>query len=170
MRIHALTADDTDPLPALGRLLQQAVDGGASLGFLAPLARADADAYWHGVFSQLGPLLQLWIAEDDGQLLGTVQLARCGKPNGRHRGEVQKLMVAPASRGRGVARRLMEALETAARADGLRLLVLDTQQGSDADAVYHHLGWERAGQIPCFAASPCGELMPTVLFYKLLAP
>ena len=168
MRIHALTAEHITYLPALTRLLQQTVEGGASIGFLAPLAQADADAYWHGVFDQLGPLLQLWVAQDHDHVLGTVQLARCGKPNGRHRGEVQKLMVAPASRGGGVARRLMAALEASARADEMQLLVLDTLKGSDAESIYPRLGWQRAGEIPNFAATPYGELAATVLFYKQL--
>lgn len=156
MRLLHLTPRNTNWLPALAALLQTTVDDGASVGFLAPLHRDVATAYWQEVFNTLGPQLQLWIAEEDGQLLGTVQLALCGKANGRHRGEIQKLMVAPANRGRGVARQLMHAAEAAATDDGRTLLVLDTEAGSAAQGVYRQLGWQVAGSIPGFACRPHG--------------
>jgi len=34
---------------ALSALLRDAVDSGASVGFLPPLAEAEADAYWRGI-------------------------------------------------------------------------------------------------------------------------
>jgi hypothetical protein len=40
-------------LPQLMVLLQEAVDGGASVGFLAPLADGDACHYWMKAFWQL---------------------------------------------------------------------------------------------------------------------
>lgn len=168
MRLHRLSPNDTHWLPALTSLLQETVDGGASVGFLAPLAADQALAYWQGVLADLDDLLQLWIAEDDGQLLGSVQLSRCGKANGRHRGEVQKLMVASTARGRGIARQLMEAVEAGASAAGIDLLVLDTRKGSAAETAYTRLGWIRAGEIPGFALQPHGGLAATVLFYKRL--
>lgn len=167
MNILAVTAADSHWLPALGALLQRTVDGGASLGFLAPLPAHAARGYWEGVLARLGDGLQLWLAEEDGQLLGCVQLAPCTRANGRHRGEVQKLMVDPASRGRGVARALLAALEAHACARGLRLLVLDTEKDSPAQAVYTRLGWQRAGEIPDFALrADASSLAATVLFFK----
>ena len=110
----------------------------------------------------------MWVARIDGRVVGTVQYERCAKPNGRHRAEVQKLLVHSSARGLGLARRLMEALEAAAAADGLRLLFLDTFEGSGAEAMYAHLGWQRSGVIPEYAATPDGRLGATVLFYRLL--
>jgi hypothetical protein len=45
-------------------------------------------------------------------------------------------------------------------------LVLDTLAGSGAETFYQKLGWQRAGQIPKFAADPWGKLFPTVYYYK----
>lgn len=45
---------------------------------------------------------------------------------------------------------------------------LDTLQGSQAEQVYGHLGWQRAGEVPDYAAAPDGELFPTVIFFKRL--
>jgi len=38
----------------LSDLLMDAVEGGASVGFLPPLSRAEADAYWHTVITRKG--------------------------------------------------------------------------------------------------------------------
>ena len=165
---HYSRLDDVQ-LGALAQLLQDVVHGGASVGFLAPLSAEEALAYWQGVADELGPLLHCWLAERDGQLLGTVQLACCGKANGRHRGEIQKLMVHSSARGQGIARLLMQAAETAAHAAGCRTLVLDTASQSVAASLYPKLGWVHAGDIPDFAASPDGTLHTTRYFYKLLA-
>lgn len=168
MQLHRLAWTDHHWLPALATLLQDTVDTGASVGFLAPLEADEARTYWQDVLANLDDRFQLWIAEDNGHLLGTVQLACCGKANGRHRAEVQKLMVATAARGRGIARLLMDTVETQARASGITLLVLDTQKGSTAERVYARLGWTRAGEIPDFALLPHGGLAATVLFWKRL--
>ncbi|MCS3804565.1 GNAT superfamily N-acetyltransferase [Chromobacterium alkanivorans] len=161
----ALAAGDYSRLSAL---LADCVAGGASVGFLAPLPEAEAAAYWAQVDSLLGAGLQLWLAEEDGALLGCVQLAPCQRGNGRHRAEVQKLLVHSACRGRGVARRLMAALEDHAHKQGIRLLVLDTEAGSGAEAVYRKLGWSKSGEIPDYAASPDGRLHPTAYYFKRL--
>lgn len=58
--------------------------------------------------------------------------------------------------------------ETAAAEAGMSLLVLDTLRGSAAERIYAHMGWTRVGEIPAYAASPDGELHPTVYFYKTI--
>jgi acetyltransferase len=150
----------------LCRLLAETVEDGASVGFLAPVQRATAEKFWKGVFESLGSGRILWVAEEGGTIVGSVQLDLCAKENGLHRAEVQKLFVLPSHRGRGIAKRLMNELETFARSQGRSLLVLDTLAGSAAEAMYPRLGWQRAGAIPRFAADPWGKLFPTVLFYK----
>jgi GNAT superfamily N-acetyltransferase len=152
----------------LAELLRDVVEGGASVGFLAPLEIARAQAYWQGVFAALGPHLMLWIAREAGRVVGSVQLAPSPRDNSRHRAEVQKLMVLSSHRGRGIASRLLATAEERARASGRTLLVLDTLAGSDAEPVYRHLGWQRAGEIPDYAATPWGDLQPTVYYYKKL--
>jgi len=51
-------------------------------------------------------------------------------------------------RGRGIASRLMQAVEIYARRVGCTLLVLDTLSDSAAASVYRHLGWQYAGRFP----------------------
>ncbi len=154
-------------LDELADLLVDCVEEGASVGFLAPLDVAEARDWWAERFAE-GTTAQLWVATGES-LLGAVVLDPCGKANGRHRAEVQKLLVSTKARGQGVARRLMAALEQHARETGLSLLFLDTETGSTAEQVYQRLGWQRAGEIPAYALSPQGELHPTSLYFKQLA-
>jgi GNAT superfamily N-acetyltransferase len=168
IRVRRIVEPEHAAVEALVALLQDAVQGGASVGFLAPLATATAMNYWRGVLGRLEGGLALWVAEDDGRVVGSVQLDRCAKENGRHRAEVQKLFVLRSHRGRGVAAQLMQALEAYARRVGCTLLVLDTLSDSAAASVYRHLGWQYAGSIPAYAATPDGELHATSVFYKLL--
>ena len=155
-------------LEDLREILFDAVSGGFSIGFLERLSAGEADAFWNALLEDLGPNRRMWVARSNGRVLGTVQFERCSKPNGRHRAEVQKLLVHSRARGLGLGRRLMETLEAGARADGIRLLFLDTFEGSGAEQMYAHLGWQRAGVIPEYAAAPDGTLGATVLFYRLL--
>jgi len=153
---------------ALGALLADAVGDGASVGFLRDLAPGEARRWATATLAGLGPGLALWVAEADGGVAGSVQLAPCLKPNGRHRGEVMKLLVRRSARGQGIASALLAAVEAHARATGLTLLVLDTEAGSPAEGIYRHLGWRYGGAIPDWALTPDGALHTTVYMYKPL--
>ena len=54
----------------------------------------------------------LWVAEAEGKIVGSVQLAPSQKENGRHRAELQKLFVHSAFRGQGISTQLMAAAES----------------------------------------------------------
>jgi acetyltransferase len=168
--IRRIDHADAAPRQGLRDLLVDVVDGGASVGFLPPMREATADTYWDEILSDLGPARTLWVAEDAGVIVGSVQLSLCEKENGRHRADVQKLFVLTQHRGQGIASKLLAALETHARSCRRSLLVLDTLAGSAAEAVYRHLGWNRVGEIPNFAASADGALHPTAYYYKILVP
>ena len=60
----------------------------------------------------------------------------------------------------------MRAAEERAKADGRWLLMLDTETGSPAAALYEALGWQRSGEIPNFALTPDGELVSTTYYWK----
>jgi acetyltransferase len=168
--VRRVDAGETSLIGPLGDLLIDAVQSGASVGFLAPVERATADRYWRDIFLALhaGDGLRLWVAEREGKVHGSVQLALCQKENGRHRAEVQKLFVHTAARGQGLATLLLQAVEAEARMQRRSLLVLDTLLASPAENVYRHLGWSRAGEIPDYASTPDGELFPTVYYFKQL--
>ncbi|WP_077962760.1 GNAT family N-acetyltransferase [Ensifer adhaerens] len=159
-----------DAIPALAEVLSDCVEGGASVGFMQPYPPEAALAYWRGVASAVaaGETL-LMVAEGAGRILGTVQVGVAQMPNQPHRGDLKKLLVHRDARGKGLARRLMDAVEREAATRGKTLLVLDTATGSDAEAIYPRMGWERVGVIPDYAMWPEGGLCATTFFYKRIA-
>ncbi|GGM70249.1 GNAT family N-acetyltransferase [Dactylosporangium sucinum] len=169
--IRKLGADAyTDTADDLGRVLADAVAGGASLGFRDPFGPEQAAEWWRA----RGPAvadgsLTVWAAHDHGgAIVGTVSLASEPKANGRHRGEVVKLIVHRAARGRGLGRALLETAERAAAGRGISLLLLDTAKDSPAERLYETAGWTRYGVVPDYAANPAGVLEDCSFFYKRL--
>jgi len=168
----AILAAPTDAdFAALCALLRDAVEGGASVGYLVPVREAELHAFWTDTFAEVraGRRVVL-VARDAGRIVGSAQLGLAAKPNSRHRAEVQKVLVLRSHRARGLGTALMQALEPAARALGRTLLVLDTSATGGALGLYSRCGYTRAGVIPRFAADPDGSLIDTVIFYKELAP
>jgi GNAT superfamily N-acetyltransferase len=157
-------------IPDLCDVLTDCVNGGASVGFMQPYGNADAEPYWQGVADAVasGATLLL-VAEIDGRAVGTVQVGAAQMPNQPHRGDLKKLLVHRSARGKGLARLLMDAAEREAAVRGKTLLVLDTATGSDAEAIYPRLGWERVGVIPDYALWPEGGPCATTFFYKRVA-
>ena len=149
----------------LSHLLISVVEDGASIGFLPPLAFEEALKYWQGVIE---PGTMLWIAEEEHEIVGTVQLQLASKANAKHRAEIAKLMVHPEHRRKGIAGLLMTTAEAAAAADTRNLIVLDTREGDPSNILYTSLGYIEAGRIPRYARSGNGELHGTVFYYKIL--
>jgi ribosomal protein S18 acetylase RimI-like enzyme len=157
-------------LDSLAQLLLEAHETGMSLGLEAPLTRSGAEAAWRTVAALLAPAEHVqWAAFDGDTAIGAVHLARAtAGSSGRHRAEIQRLVVATDARGRGVGRALLDTAVGHARSLGLRLLWLSTHTGTDADRIYERLGWTRAGVIPDYAVLPNGELTANTFFYLQL--
>ncbi|NGN69547.1 GNAT family N-acetyltransferase [Streptomyces sp. A7024] len=163
-------ADFRAAVPELAALLADTVAGGDSLGFLAPLGRAEAADWWR----ELEPAVEagsltVWAAPGPGGgIAGTVSLARTWKPNSRHRAEIVKLMVHPDARGRGLARGLLAAAEAEAARTGVGLLVLDTESGTPAERLYLAAGWTRYGKVPGYATDTAGVPRDCSFFHKVI--
>jgi GNAT superfamily N-acetyltransferase len=173
-RVWAVDASSAEAVrPRLCEILVDCVHNGASVGFLAPLAPADADAYWRRVEREVADGgCRLFVASlDDGMVpaavAGTVQLDVDTLPNQPHRATVSKLLVHSASRRRGVGEALMLALERAALDAGRWLLTLDTATPA-AERLYRRMGWVFAGVIPRYALNPDGTFTHTSLYWKQL--
>ena len=102
------------------------------------------------------------------RLAGTGQLALPSWPNGRHRAEVQKVMVAASLQGLGIGRRLMEAMHDTARRRGRSLILLNTRRGDRAERFYRGIGYRDAGMIPGYSIGPEGESYDNLLLYQCL--
>jgi GNAT superfamily N-acetyltransferase len=155
---------------ALAGVLIDCVEGGASVSFMWPLPREKAVAFWRSVASgvERGERVLLVAEDGHGQILGTVQLILSMPDNQQHRGDIAKMLVHRKARRRGVAQRLMAAIEDEARKEGRSVLVLDTVTGSDAERLYERAGWQRVGVIPKYALMPTGEFCATTVFFKHL--
>jgi GNAT superfamily N-acetyltransferase len=170
--VEIVRLDDSEFADAIGdlaTLLVEVVEDGASVGFMAGFSPDEAAAWWAATKAEVeGGRVALFVAREDGAIVGSVQLRLSPMPNQRHRADVAKLLVRPAWRRRGTARALMLALELLANDLGRNLLVLDTMQGSAAEQLYRSMGWVEVGPIPDYAAWPDGTLGPTVIYYKLV--
>jgi GNAT superfamily N-acetyltransferase len=157
-------------LEGLADLLIDCVEGGASVSFMLPLARDKALAFWRGVAEGVarGDRVLLVAQNRDGEILGTVQMIMSLPENQPHRADVAKMLVHRKARRRGIAQRLLAALDEAARQEGKTVLVLDTVTGGDAERVYQRAGWQAVGVVPKYALMPSGEFCATTFFYKQL--
>jgi GNAT superfamily N-acetyltransferase len=154
---------------ALAELLVDAVDSGAAVSFLCTLTVDQAAAWWDKAVAGLQGSGAVLVARDGQGIVGSVMLQPAWAPNQPHRAEVAKLLVHRRCRGAGLGRRLMEAVEDAAREAGFTLLTLDAKRGGVADGLYRKMGWTLAGTIPGFAVDTDGKtLHDAVVFYKHL--
>jgi acetyltransferase len=161
----ALPATEAD-IHELALLLQDAVESGAAVSFLAPLPLARAEEWWRDTLAAAAPGAIFLVARDAQGIAGTVQLHPAWAPNQPHRADIAKLMVHRRARRMGLATQLMQAVVAEARGAGLRLLTLDTRGGSAAEQLYRRLGWTCAGVIPNYALNADGSGMhDTVIFY-----
>ena len=153
----------------LAALLIDAVDSGASVGFLPPLADTEALAYWRDVITAMREGSRaLLVALENGGIQGSVQLALEMRANGDHRAEAMKLFVHRRARRRGLAKALMAEVESSARRLGRTLLLMDTRKGGEAEKMCESLGYTRFGEVPGYARSGNGQLHTTVFFYHRL--
>jgi GNAT superfamily N-acetyltransferase len=166
-RLNAV--EGRESLRALAEVLVDCVQGGASVSFMAPFSKPEAESFFEKVLREVESGDRILLAAyADGKLVGTVQIALPWQPNQPHRADVAKLLVTRSARGQGVATHLMQQAEDHARAAGKTLLVLDTVTGDNAERLYQRLGWTRVGIIPNYALYPDGRWCDTTIFYKNL--
>jgi len=169
-RIRRLTEVDDTKVGELADVLLDCVEGGASVGFMLPLARSRAVAFWQKVARGVanGERLLLVAEDDEGRIVGTVQLVIDLPDNQPHRGDVSKMLVHRRARRSGLGAKLMQAIEQVARDAGKTLLVLDTVTGGDAERLYARQGWQHTGVIPDYALWPDGRFCSTTVFYRAI--
>ncbi|MFZ1681271.1 MAG: GNAT family N-acetyltransferase [Rhizobiaceae bacterium] len=153
-------------------LMQACVSEGASIGYIMPFGRSEAESFWRekvmpGVArGKVG----LFFADIGGTVAGSVQIDCDTPPNQPHRAEVKKLLVHPRFRRQGLARALMAAIDDEARRRGRTLLTLDTRSGDSAEKLYRAIGFREVGTIPryCIDALDPSRFDSTTLFRKEL--
>lgn len=145
------------------------VDGGG-FGWLAPPPRTTMEAYWKGVL--LVPERELFLGSLDGTVAGSAQLLH-PSPNqeaSRHCGALTTFFVAPWARGHGLALKLVEEVERAAREAGLKVLNLDVRETqARAIEIYGQLGFTCWGSHPRYVCVD-GQWYAGRFYYKDLQP
>ena len=180
-RPDAIEALDPDgyraAIPDLAALVVDAVDGGASVNFMAGVSVEEATAWWTARIGDItdGTTTAFVVRDGSGDagpgrgaVIGSTLLIRSRNANSPHRAEIGKVLVHRSARRRGLGRALMTAAEAHARADARWLLILDTEAGSAADLFYRSLGWQVLGTLPDHAYRSDGVLAPTTYFWKNL--
>src|SRR5687767_7715017 len=166
-RLHSV---DEAQIEELAGVLIDCVEGGASVGFMLPLSRERAVAFWQRVAKGVAAGERaLLIAEDEIGVCGTVQLVFDLPENQPHRADLSKMLVHRRVRRKGLGEALMRAAEQTARDCDKTLLVLDAVTDGDAARLYARLGWVRVGDIPNYALYPQGGYCSTTYFYRNLA-
>jgi GNAT superfamily N-acetyltransferase len=147
---RAETIDRSDIISGLTDVLMDCVEGGASVGFMQPLPRAQAEKFWRGLAYDvaLGRRIILVAEDEDGAIVGTVQAILHQPDNQPHRADIAKMLVHRKLRRQGLATLLMKAIES--------------------ERLYTKLGWQLSGHIPDYALWPNGGLCSTSIFYKQL--
>lgn len=170
IEIRTITPNDFPAIEHhLAGILADGVNNGAAVSFMQPYTTADGLNFWRTkVFPDVtaGKRILL-VAYLNGTPAGTVQLDIALPPNQPHRCDVAKMIVHSQARRKGIATRLLAALEQHAKSLGKTLITLDTRTGDNAERLYASLGFEPAGIIPNFAYNPDGaKTHATTYMYK----
>ena len=156
-------------IPELAVLHSDAVNRGASLGFVPPMRSDESRPYWESLRSEIDAGRRILLgAFHAGRIVGSGQLALPSHPNALHRAEVQKLFVDAALQGHGIGRSLMAVLHAIARRHGRSLVLLNARRGGSAERFYRTLGYREAGVIPGYTLGRGHERIDSVLLYQEL--
>jgi hypothetical protein len=82
-----------EQIGALSAVLFDCVEGGASVGFMAPLSQERANAFWKGVAEGVAASERILLAArdgSDGQIVGTVQVVLRQPENQPHRADIAR--------------------------------------------------------------------------------
>lgn len=136
---------------------------------LAMLAESDA---WYAanypaesnhlvdVSSLKQPNVAFFTARRHGTALGCASIVLRRDPHGGRYGEIKRMYVAPASRGLGLGRLLMEALERHAAEQGLRYVRLETGvKQPEAIGLYRAFGYREIGPFGGYVLDPLSVFM-----------
>jgi ribosomal protein S18 acetylase RimI-like enzyme len=168
--IEALTEYGDTDLDDLCDAATKAIADNGGFGWLKPPQRHVMENYWRGVL--MVPERSLIVSRLDGVICGSAQLVRTPRNNEAQAFAAQLTthFVAPWARRRGLGRRLVEAVEEAARAAGIAVLNLDVRATqAQAIALYERVGFERWGTHPAYARVE-GAIVPGHYYLKRLDP
>lgn len=145
-----------------------AIEGGGGFGWLHVPERDVMERYWQGVLAM--PARILFVARLDGVICGSCQLM---KPAGNneaqaHAAQLTTNFIAPWARGYGLARMMIETVESEALKEGFSIINLDVRETmTRAIEVYEEAGFTRIGEHPYYAKVN-GDVVKGYYYYKVI--
>jgi len=167
--VERIRAFDGSDLEDLCEATVAAIEDGGGFGWVKAPARQVLENYWNGVL--LVPERSLFVARLNGTICGSVQLVTPPRNNEAQAfaAQLTSNFLAPWSRGHGLARRMIEAVEEGARNAGFAILNLDVRATQEAAiGLYETMGFQRWGTHPAYARVD-GKVIPGHYYLKRLA-
>lgn len=167
--VESIRAFEGSDLEDLCEATVAAIEDGGGFGWIKAPARQVLENYWNGVL--LVPERRLFAARLNGTICGSVQLVAPPRNNEAQSFAAQLTgnFLAPWSRGHGLARRMIEAVEDGARAAGFAVLNLDVRATQEAAiGLYEAMGFQRWGTHPAYALVD-GKVIQGHYYFKRLS-
>ena len=160
MLIREATANDGD---AIWKILEPVIRGGDTYTLPADMTCADALAYWKS------PGHEVFVAEENGEILGTYYLRANQKGGGAHVANCG-YMTAPWASGRGVARAMCQHSLEHAKTRGFRAMQFNFVVSSNERAVrlWQSMGFEIVGRLPAAFVHPTLGPVDALVMYRQL--
>ena len=155
-------ADDRDD-SAIWRVLEPTIRAGETLMLPREMSEAEALGYWRP------PQHEVFVAEQDGEVLGTYYLRPNQRGGGGHVANCG-YATAPSAAGRGVARAMCAHSLAHARSIGFRAMQFNCVVGSNERAIrlWLSVGFEIVGRVPETFRHPRLGLVETLVMYRTL--
>src|SRR6202007_295460 len=160
MQIRISRPDDAD---SIWSILEPTIRAGETYTLPRDMSRQEAFAYW------FAPQHEVFVAQADGQILGTYFLQPNQQGGGSHVANCGYI-TAPWATGRGVARAMCAHSLERARERGFRAMqfnfVVSTNQR--AVALWQDFGFEIVGRLPGAFQHPSAGFVDALVMYRSL--
>lgn len=160
MVIRETNASDSG---AIWKILEPVIRSGDTYTLPADMEREGALAYWSS------PGHEVFVAEENGEILGTYYLRANQKGGGAHVANCG-YVTAPWASGRGVARAMCQHSLEHAKARGFRAMQFNFVVSSNERAVrlWQRMGFEVAGRLPLAFMHPTLGPVDALVMYRHL--
>jgi len=148
---------------AIWKILEPVIRGGDTYTLPADMKHEEALAYWNS------PGHEVFVAEENGEILGTYYLRANQKGGGAHVANCGYI-TAPWASGRGVARAMCQHSLEHARARGFRAMQFNFVVSSNERAVrlWQSMGFEIVGRLPGAFVHPALGPVDALVMYRHL--
>jgi ribosomal protein S18 acetylase RimI-like enzyme len=148
---------------AIWRILEPVIRAGETYPLPCDMTQADAIAYW------MGPDHETFVAEKEGQVVGTYYLRANQLGGGAHVANCGYITASDAA-GRGVGRQMCEHSLEYARRRGFGAMQFNFVISTNARAIrlWQRLGFDTVGRLPLAFNHPTHGYVDTLIMFRTL--